>query len=93
MSTKPFKVKKYTRIYNDYNMFMDYTRQGKMKIGYFKDKTPEQLQWWHSSIINYLEEKNMASIPDCPYARFVKKKFPEVWERYIKSKYKENSRL
>lgn len=83
LATKPVEVQKCTRVDNAYNLFMDYVNQGKMEIGYFKDKTPEQLEWWYSSIINYLEEKNMAVIPDCSYARFIKKKFPWVWEKYI----------
>lgn len=83
LATESVKVKKCTRVDNAYNLFMEYARQGKMKVGYFKDKTPEQLEWWYSSIINYLEEKNMSSTPDCSYACFIKKKFPEVWKRYI----------
>lgn len=45
LATEPVKVKKCTRVDNEYNLFMEYARQGKMKVGYFKDKTPEQLEW------------------------------------------------
>lgn len=46
---------------------MEFSGQGKMETGYFKDKT----------------EKEMIKIPDCSYARFVKRKFPQAWERYV----------
>lgn len=29
-------------------------------------------------------KKKMADTPDCSYAMFVKKKFPWVWENYLK---------
>lgn len=33
-------------------------------------------------IYEYIKEKNMISIPDCSYAKFVQNKFPQVWEKY-----------
>lgn len=34
-------------------------------------------------IIEYMREKSMQSIPDCSYARFVRGKFPYIWERFL----------
>lgn len=56
-----------------------------MKIGRYEDKSVQQMEWWYSSIVEYLKEKNMGRTPDCSYALFVKKKFPQVWERFSPS--------
>ena len=39
-----------------------------------------KLEWWYSTIIEYLKEKNMIQTPNCSYALFIKEKFPQVWE-------------
>lgn len=54
-----------------------------MKIGRYEDKSVQQLEWWYSCCASYLEEKNMIETPDCSYALFIKKKLPQVWERYL----------
>jgi len=33
-------------------------------------------------LCGYLKEKDMIKTPDCSYARFVREKFPWVWEWY-----------
>lgn len=52
-------------------------------ISHFEDKSERQLEWWYSSCVEYLKEKNMIETPDCSYAVFIKEKLPHVWERYI----------
>lgn len=84
LATEPIKVVGFKKIDNAYDLFMSYVEQGLMKIGRFEDKTEQELNWWYSSLIGYLKEKNMIDTPDCSYAMFVKKKFPQVWENYIK---------
>ena len=70
---------------------MEYVEQGKMKIGHFEHKSEKELEWWYSTLIEYLKEKNMIQIPNCSYALFIKEKFPQVWEKYILSNSFKNS--
>ena len=83
LATEPIEVVNSIRIENAYELFLEYIRQGKMRLGRFEDKTEQQLDWWYSSIADYLEEKDMVKTPDCSYAVFVRNKFPQVWEKYI----------
>lgn len=83
LAASPVKVSRSIRIENAYDLFLDYVRQGKMKIGYFHEKTEKQLEWWYAGLTSYLEEKAMVKTPDCSYALFIQKKFPQVWENYI----------
>ena len=82
LATEPIEVVNSIRIENAYELFLEYIRQGKLRLGRFEDKTEQQLDWWYSSIADYLEEKDMVKMPDCSYAVFVRKKLPQVWEKY-----------
>ncbi len=64
---------------------MEHVKYGRMKIGHFEHKSKKELEWWYSTIIEYLKEKNMIQTPNCSYALFIKEKFPHVWEKYILS--------
>ena len=83
LATEPIEVMNCVRVENAYDLFMDYVKQGKMKISFFEDKSERQLEWWYSRCTEYLEEKHMIETPDCSYASFIKSKLPQVWERYI----------
>lgn len=82
LATEPVEVTKCVRVENAYDLFMEYVKQGKMKIGHFEDKSKQQLEWWHSYCAEYLKEKNMIETPECSYALFIKEKLPQVWEKY-----------
>ncbi len=84
LATEPVKVIGCVEIENAYDLFMKYVADGKMKIGHFEEKTEKQLKWWYDGLVDYLKEKDMRNTPDCSYAMFIKKKFPQVWERYMK---------
>lgn len=83
LATQPLEVNGYTKIENAYELFQDYIKQGKMRLARFEDKTEKQLKWWYSSIVEYLKEKEMIKSPECSYALFIKKKFPQVWNTYV----------
>lgn len=84
LATEPIKVVNSIRVENAYELFLEYIRQGKMRLGRFEDKTEQQLDWWYSSIADYMSEKDMVKTPDCSYAVFVRDKFPHVWEKYLR---------
>ncbi|MDE6319108.1 MAG: hypothetical protein K2M22_05275 [Lachnospiraceae bacterium] len=82
LATEPIEVSNCTRVENAYDLFMEYVKQGKLKIGRFEVKSQQQLEWWYSCCVEYLEEKNMMETPECSYALFIKEKIPQVWEKY-----------
>ncbi|MGN0478355.1 MAG: hypothetical protein ACI4GO_02875 [Hominenteromicrobium sp.] len=83
LATQPVRVTSCVVVPDAYALFMEYVRQGRLKIDAFEDKTPERLDWWYNALCSELQRKNMKDMPDCSYARFVQKKLPEVWARYI----------
>ena len=83
LATEPIEVMKCTKVENAYALFMEYVKQGKMKVSHFEDKTEQQLEWWYSCCVEYLEEKHMIETSECSYASFIKEKLPQVWERYV----------
>ncbi len=91
LAIEPVKVTNYIAVENAYDLLMEYVEQGKMKIGHFEHKSEKELEWWYSTLIEYLKEKNMIQIPNCSYALFIKEKFPQVWEKYILSNSFKNS--
>lgn len=80
----PMKVISYTKIDDCYKWLLEKAREGKFKICKYEDKTKQQMQGFYNMIYSYIKEKNMITIPDCSYARFVREKFPNVWEDYMK---------
>jgi len=82
-ATEPIEVMKCTKVENAYALFMEYVKQGKMKVSHFEDKSEQQLEWWYSCCVEYLEEKHMIETSECSYASFIKEKLPQVWERYV----------
>ena len=83
LATEPIEVMKCTKVENAYALFMEYVKQGKMQVSHFEDKTEQQLEWWYSCCVEYLEEKHMIETPECSYTSFIKEKLPQVWERYV----------
>ena len=81
LGTQPMAVKDVIKVDNAFDLFMEYVAQGKMKIGRYEDKTEKQLANWHNMILSYIKEKDMIKTPDCSYALYIKKKFPQVWEQ------------
>lgn len=86
LATEPVRVVDCVEVADAYELFSEYIKQGKMRVGRFEDKSGQELDWWYSVIIQHLNEKNMIQNPDCSYAMFVKKKFPQVWEKYSLTK-------
>ena len=83
LGTVPLDVVDCIDVPNAYELLQEYIREGKLKISRFEDKTPEQLEWWYSTVADYMKEKDMINTPDCSYARFVREKLPRAWEKYL----------
>lgn len=83
LAVKPLRVSGCIEVPDAYALFQEYLRQGKMGLGRYEDMTPRHLEFYHRMILDYLRRKQMHLTPDCSYARFVQKKFPEVWEQFL----------
>lgn len=83
LGIEPLEVAGCQEVPDAFELFQRYKEQGKLKIGRFEDKSQKELNRWYDMLISYLEEKKMSQIPDCSYAKFIRSKFPFVWERYL----------
>lgn len=45
----------------------------------------KEMTMWYEMIFDYLKEKEMITMPECSYAKFVKDKFLFIWKRYENS--------
>ena len=83
LGIEPIQVVDCIEIPDAYEYFMKCVDEGKLEIGRFEDKTEKELENWYSMILSYIQEKNMIQTPDCSYAKFVKEKFPFIWDKYM----------
>jgi len=85
LGTSPLNVVHSTEIPDAYEWFLQMETENRLIIWRYENWKPEQLEWWDNDLINYMTKKGMIDMPDCSYAKFVREKFPAVWERYVKS--------
>ena len=84
LATVPMKVIECTEIKDCYAWLSEQEKLGTFEINRFEDKSEKEMQWWYKTILDYIDRKGMIETPDCSYAEFVKRKFPNVWEDYEK---------
>ena len=80
LSDKPVPVAEAEYVPDVYEWLLEAERRGELVLRRYEDFTPEQLAWWHRDILDEAREKNIAAIPDHPYARLMQEKFPRLWE-------------
>lgn len=83
LSTSDIEVSDFIEVEDAYELFLDYAKEGKMKISRFEDKTEDELNNWYEMIYNYIKNKDMINNQNCSYALFVKNKFPHIWDKYM----------
>lgn len=84
LSVQPIRVDGAIEVPDAYALLRDYEAQGRLVVGRYEEKTQRELAWYDRAIGSYLKEKQMHLTPDCSYARFVREKFPAVWERFLR---------
>ena len=85
LSVQPVSVQRVIEVPDAYGLLRDYEAKGKLIISRYEEKSQKELDWYFGAIQNYMGEKQMYLTPDCSYARFVQRKFPFVWERYMQA--------
>lgn len=83
LSVEPVRVTGVIEVTDAYARLMDYEAQGKLVIGRYEEKSQRELEWYARTIRAYMAQKQMHLMPDCAYARFVRRKFPDVWEQFL----------
>lgn len=83
LGTRPLRVTGYRTVENAWELFLEFIRLGRLCVGRYEDKSEKELQNWYGMIRQILKEKDMKGNPECSYARFVKERFPWIWEEYI----------
>lgn len=85
LGTSPLEVINCSSILDAYQWFLQMEADNRLVIWRYENWKPGQLEWWHNELIEYMTRKGMIATPDCSYAKFVREKFPEVWQRYLTS--------
>lgn len=85
VSVRPLPVSDRKDVANAYELLLNYEKQGKLIINRYDKMTEKHLNFYYRMILDYIRKKEMCLKPDCSYARFVKEKFPFVWEQYLES--------
>lgn len=84
LSVQPIRVDGAMEVPDAYALLRDYEARGKLIVSRFEEKSQRELDLYYNAIRNYMQEKRMHLTPDCSYARFVRQKFPFVWENFIR---------
>jgi hypothetical protein len=82
LSMVPLLVTNKKEIKDLFSWFSDCEKDGRLFIRRYEHQSKPNLEWYDNKILEYLIEKRMIETPDCPYAKFIQKKFPQVWQRY-----------
>ena len=83
LSVEPVRLAGAMEVADAYALLRDYEARGLLEIGRYEDKSERELQWYARAIRDYMMQKQMHLTPECSSARFIRRKFPEVWEQFI----------
>lgn len=74
----PFFVADCEELPDVYAWLLEEEAAGRLRVGRFDDKTPEELNGWYQMIRKEMTERNLCKDSDCSYARFLREKIPWV---------------
>lgn len=83
LSVEPVRVDGVIEVPDAYGLLRDYEARGKLVIGRYEEKSQRELQWYAHTIRDYMAQKRMHLTPECSYARFIRRKFPDVWRQFV----------
>lgn len=90
LGTCPISVTCCEYIPDAWEWFLQEETKNNLIIRHFGTFTQKEMDQYYALIVRYLIQKNMIATPDSSYARFIKLKFPWVWEIYEKTSLSEN---
>ena len=68
-----------------YEWLLEQERSGHLRVSRYEEKSPQALKNWHTGILEEIRRMHLIEVPDSSYARFIREKFPAVWEEYEQS--------
>lgn len=83
LSTEDVPVQESIYIRDAYAQLLQYEKEGLLHISRFEEKSRQSVENWHAMLLAYLQEKRMKDKPECSYAQFIRKKFPQLWITYL----------
>jgi len=85
LGTASAPVKDVLHVPDVYEWLLEQERSGHLRVSRYEEKSPQALKNWHTGILEEIRRMHLIEIPDSSYARFIREKFPAVWEEYIQS--------
>lgn len=86
LSVEPVGVTAAAWVPDAYAYLREQEARGRLAVRRFAEQSQEELAWYYGAIRAYMKRKQMDLTPDCSYARFVREKFPFVWERFLEER-------
>ena len=74
-------VDRVTMIPNLYDCLMEYQQQGLFRIRSIDTISDKEMQYVHNDLKQTIQKQNLKQFPDNSMSRFIRKHFPEVWEK------------
>ena len=74
-------VDRVTMIPNLYDCLMEYQQQGLFRIRSIDTISDKEMQYVHNDLKQTIQKHNLKQFPDNSMSRFIRKHFPEVWEK------------
>ncbi len=73
------KTEKFTEIHDVYEKMLEYEKSGDLIIERYESLSENRLENIENIIKSEIEEYNLKQNPECSYAKFILKKFPQWW--------------
>ena len=80
MCTDPIGVDKCIKLNDVYINLLEYEKDGKLIICRFKELSDKQRTNIANQIYQEILKYDLLSMPESNYSKFIRKRFPEVWE-------------
>ena len=62
-----------------YEWFLEREKNDELKINLYENLTQKQKDGFRKIILNEIEENDLKHKPDCGYSKFIREKFPDIW--------------
>lgn len=81
VSRSPVEVKGYTALLDVYEALLEYERSGKLIVRRYETLSEKQKETGEKLVLGEIRTWKLREQPDCSYSRFLRERFPEIWEK------------
>ncbi|WP_124100225.1 hypothetical protein [Ruminococcus sp. Marseille-P6503] len=86
VSYKPCKIMSVEKLDDVYERLLEYIEQGRLVLKKFDNTNERQRSFAEKMIADEIKEHRLYEKPENPYARFLRERFHEVWEKQCENK-------